>query len=49
MALKPTTEIQRRVEDQQYRSGRRVGQAWGQRLRPWFAPVRWYLRRRRGS
>ena len=44
MSVKPTTLAKRRVEEEQYRQGYARGQQWGARLRPLFAPVRWYRR-----
>ncbi|MFL5864773.1 MAG: hypothetical protein ACJ780_29100 [Solirubrobacteraceae bacterium] len=46
MSVKPTTLAKRRVCQEQQRQGYAWGQRWGARLRPLFAPVRWYRRLR---
>ncbi|MFL5859693.1 MAG: hypothetical protein ACJ780_02795 [Solirubrobacteraceae bacterium] len=46
MSVKPTTLAKRRVYQELYRQGYAWGQRWGARVRPLFAPVRWYRRLR---
>lgn len=46
MSQKPTTLAKRRVNQELHRQGYEWGQRWGARLRPLFAPVRWYRRAR---
>jgi hypothetical protein len=46
MSEKLTVLAKRRVFEEQHRQGYEWGQRWGARLRPLFAPVRWYRRAR---
>ena len=46
MSEKPTTLAKRRINQDQHRKGYESGRRWGARLRPLFAPVRWYRRAR---
>ena len=46
MGVKLTKVAKHRVSEQQHRQGYAWGRQWGGRLRPLFAPVRWYRRRR---
>ena len=46
MSVRLTTLAKQRVYQEQHRQGYEWGQRWGTRLRPLFAPVRWYRRLR---